>query len=108
MIQNSLEKLTSDMCINLLKAKKVPVGLINNISAALNDEQVITRQMVQEVKHKTLGVIKQLGPVAKYSETPATIYSAPPILGEHTELILQEELGYSKEEIKKLRIEKVI
>lgn len=108
MIQNSLEQLTSDMCINLLKAKKVPVGLINNISTALNDEQVITRQMVQEVKHKTLGMIKQLGPVAKYSKTPATIYSAPPILGEHTELILQEELGYSKEEIKKLKIEKVI
>lgn len=88
--------------LDLLSEHRIPAAPINDIPTLLNDPQVAARQMVQTIEHPTLGEIQQLGPVAKLSQTPAQIQSAPPLLGEHTESILSQELGYSQEEIARL------
>ena len=44
----------------------------------------------------------------KFSDTPASVRRAPPLLGQHTEEILQGELGYDAPRIAALRSEKVI
>lgn len=87
---------------------RIPAGPINDIPTALNDPNTLSREMVQTVGHPILGPLQLLGPVAKLSETPATVRSAPPLLGEQTEAILGNELGYSAEEITTLRQKKVI
>jgi len=94
--------------VERLTAANVPCSPVNDIPTALADPQAVARQMVQTVEHPITGSIPQLGPVAKMSGTPAEIRSAPPLLGEHTENVLQELLGYSKEEIKKWRKDGVI
>ncbi len=101
-----LTKKSSDW-LNLLEQQGIPGGPINDIPSTLADPQVLHRQMVQEVEHPTAGTIKQLGPVAKLSRTPATVRSAPPLLGADTGLVLGE-LGYSDAQIEALQADGVI
>lgn len=93
--------------LDLLEENNIPGGPINDIPSILADPQVLQRQMVQEIEHPTAGIIKQIGPVAKLSGTPATIRQAPPLMGEQTELVLQAA-GYSNEEIDAFRSDGVI
>jgi formyl-CoA transferase len=89
--------------LELLSENRIPAAPINDIPTLLRDPQVAARQMVQTINHPVLGEVQQLGPVAKFSHTPAQVRSAPPLLGEHTESILSQELGYSQEEIARMR-----
>ena len=87
----------------LLIANDIPASPINDVPTILNDGHVLAREMVQSVDGVTL-----LGPVAKLSETPARIQSAPPHLGQHTEQVLRDVLGKTEDEIAELRRAKVI
>jgi crotonobetainyl-CoA:carnitine CoA-transferase CaiB-like acyl-CoA transferase len=64
--------------------------------------------MVTSVEHPTAGTVKMLGIPFRFSDTPASIRRAPPLLGQHTEAVLREELGFSDARIAELRKEKVI
>ena len=98
---------STDYWLETLQAANVPISPINDIPTALNNEQVLARHMVQEVADPKLGKIKVLGPVAKLSATPATVRTAPPRLGEHSNEVLAE-LGYSPTQIEQLRNHKTI
>jgi crotonobetainyl-CoA:carnitine CoA-transferase CaiB-like acyl-CoA transferase len=86
-----------------LTAAGVPCGPVNDIPTALGDPQAAARQMVQSVEHPQTGTIPQLGPVAKMSGTPPSIHAPPPLLGEHTDAVLADFLGYSAGKIAELR-----
>jgi crotonobetainyl-CoA:carnitine CoA-transferase CaiB-like acyl-CoA transferase len=86
----------------LIKPAGIPISVINDVPAALNDPHVRSRGMVQEI-----GGAQLLGPVAKMSATPATIRAAPPRLGEHTYEILAE-LGYADAQIQRWRSDGVV
>ena len=87
----------------LLVDKGVICTPVNDIPTALADPQAQARDMVQMVEHPETGMIPQLGPVAKMSETPPAISAPPPLLGEHTDAVLRNLLGYSTSKIAQLR-----
>ncbi len=91
-----------------LVAAKVPCSQVNDIPTALADPQAVARQMVQVIEHPVTGPISLLGPVPKMSRTPAQIQRAPPLLGEHTDAVLRELLGYDQAALQALRAGKVI
>ncbi len=91
-----------------LAAAGIPAGPVNDIPTALADPQVRARNMVQTVVHPITGSIPLIGPVPKFSGTPATIHKAPPLLGEHTAAVLGDWLGYTDEEIQELTTTGVI
>lgn len=107
-LQEIFRTQAADVWIDLLLGIGVPAGPINDVAAALEDPQVRARGMVQTVDHPTAGRIDLLGPVAKFSRTPATVRLAPPPLGYDTAAILRELLGYSPEEIDRLQATGVI
>lgn len=71
------------------------------LDAALAHPQVRHRQMITQVEHSPGEVVRQLGTFLKLSQTPATVRTAAPRLGEHTGEILQE-LGYTETQLHEL------
>lgn len=101
-----LEK-TSEEWLEELEKNKIPCGPINTLDRVFSDPQVRARQMVVEIPHPTAGSVKLVASPMKFSDTPCTVDRHPPLLGEHTEEVLSE-LGYSGEEIARLREKGVI
>jgi crotonobetainyl-CoA:carnitine CoA-transferase CaiB-like acyl-CoA transferase len=89
--------------LELLLAAAIPASAIHDIPSVLADPQVRAREMVQSVRHSTLGEIELVGPVAKLSGTPAEVRSAPPVLGADTERVLSEVLGCTPADLEDLR-----
>ena len=86
----------------------VPFGALNNIAQVVDHPQVKARGSLIDVDHPKIGPIKIVGPVAKLSETPATIRTTSPSLGEHTAEVLRDFLGLSADAIAALRVDGVI
>lgn len=92
----------------LLVEARVPVGIVLEADEVLECPQVLARDMVVEVEHPKQGKIRLIGFPMKFSETPGRIEIPPPSVGEHTEEILSTLLGYSREEIAKLKEDRVV
>jgi formyl-CoA transferase/CoA:oxalate CoA-transferase len=90
-----------------LTAAGVPCGAVKSVPEALSDPQVSARQMIEAVQHAVLGPMKVLGTPIKLSDTAASVRSAPPTLGQHTDTLLAE-LGLSAADIAGLRARAVI
>lgn len=90
-----------------LNAAGVPNGEVRDIGQMLNDPQLAAREMVQTLMHPTIGATRVIGTPIKLSDTPASLRSAPPVLGQHTDAVLAE-IGYSAVEIAGLRDTRVI
>ena len=93
--------------VQQLEEGAVPCGSINELSDVFADPQVLSRNMLVEIPHPTLGKIKQAGIPIKFSQTEGSIDRHPPLLGEHTGEILLE-LGYSDEDVERLKVEGAI
>lgn len=88
---------------------KVPCAPVNDMQQVFSHRQVLHRRMLQQVTHPTYGALPQLGPAAKYSAFDvAEGWTAPPLLGEHTEQVLLEWLGIDEREIAELKSNRVI
>jgi formyl-CoA transferase len=107
-LESEFAKFDVDPLLDQLLAAGVPAGRINNIAQVLSDPQVLHRQMVVEVEHPTAGRLKLLGVPYKFSETPAQVKTAPPLIGQHTDEVLQQLLGYSADEVEHLRQAKIV
>lgn len=80
----------------------VPCGPINNIAEVFREPQVQHRQMLLNMPHPLAGQVPQVGCPIKFANNPVAYGTAPPLLGQQSEAILQE-LGYLPERIEALR-----
>jgi glutaryl-CoA transferase len=85
----------------------VPCGPVNDVLAAFAQPQAQARDMEITVEHPRLGPVRQVGLPYNLSATPASIRTAPPLLGEHAAEIMAE-LGYSPAELSRLRRDGVL
>lgn len=91
-----------------LEAAGVPAGPINGFEEAFADPQIVHRQMRFDLPHTSAGSVPQVANPVKFSATPVQYDRAPPLLGEHTEEVLRERLGFDDERLSQLRHAKVI
>ena len=97
----------SEHWLRLLDEAGVPSGPVNDVLAAFDQPQARWREMRVDVKHPTLGPMPLIGLPYKFTDSPASIRSAPPLLGEHSAEILAE-LGYDVDAVAALRDKSVI
>lgn len=93
--------------LKILTDAGIPCGPIYTVDKIFSDPQIIHRQMVTELQHPKAGTVKVTGNPVKLSDTPGEITVPPPLLGQHTQEVL-EGLGYSAKEIEELRQAKLI
>lgn len=105
-IIEKLKEKSRDEWIEILLKAGVPCGAVNEIKEVINHPQTIARNVIVEIDYPGLGKIKTFNNPVKISGIRFSV-QRPPKLGEHTEEILKK-LGYSAEEIKKLKEKNIV
>ena len=89
---------TSAVWLERMEQAGLPAGPVLDILEMQADPQARAREMIVEVDHPVAGPVKTLGHPVKFSETPASLRRAAPVLGQHSREVLQEA-GYDAAEI---------
>jgi crotonobetainyl-CoA:carnitine CoA-transferase CaiB-like acyl-CoA transferase len=92
----------------LLLANGIPFGAINGIAEVVDHPQVAARNALVEVDHPRAGKVRIVGAPVRLSDTPGSVRTPSPSLGEHTEEVLRGVLGLGDEAVARLRAAGVI
>lgn len=101
------QKSTRTWLKTLAKAK-VPCGPINNLAEVFNEPQVQHRKLRFDLPHALGGQVPQVRNPVLFSRNALEYREPPPLLGQHTRQVLQQELGLSAAEFETLLSDAVI
>jgi CoA:oxalate CoA-transferase len=102
MLEEKFLTKTQDEWIEKLYLEGVPAAPVNTVDKVFKNPQVLARDMLVEIDHPKCGVIKMTGNPVKVAGVNDK-FKPQPSLGQHTDEILSEILGYSKDTIEKLK-----
>lgn len=94
---------TTAQWIELLEKAGVPCGPINDLQQVFADPQVKARGLRLDLPNGLGSLTPQVASPLRLSATPVAYRSAPPLLGQHTDSLLQRLLGMSEAQIAELR-----
>jgi crotonobetainyl-CoA:carnitine CoA-transferase CaiB-like acyl-CoA transferase len=96
---------TRDEWLRGLEAVNVPCGPVNDIRQVFDDPQIRHRGMRIKMQHPLSGSgeVDLIGNPVRFSGTPVSYRLSPPVLGEHTDEVLEELLGLDDEQRARLR-----
>ena len=112
-----VNEIVRDWCVSLTRAEILqrceetgtPAGPLNNIADIFGDRQVHARRNLVAIDAADINeVVIVPAPVPRLSETPGSIRSLGPELGEHTDEVLSEVLGLDEARLAELHASKVI
>jgi crotonobetainyl-CoA:carnitine CoA-transferase CaiB-like acyl-CoA transferase len=96
----ALAERTSAEWLERLAEAGVPSAPVNDVAAALEDPQTQARGAVVELDHPALGKVREVASPLRLGDEPPV--ARAPFRGEHTESVLSEVCGYSREQIGEL------
>ena len=88
-----MQRETTDAWVTKLEALKIGCGPINTLKQVFDDPHVQARGMEVQMEHSSGEKVTVIANPVRLSETPADYRIAPPLLGEHTSVVLQDLLG---------------
>lgn len=94
--------------IERIHPRGVPIGAINSIAQALDEPQVKARNMLVTIPHPLKPDFVTVGSPIKMSGTPVQYLRPAPMLGEHTDEVLERHLGLDDERLAQLKATGVI
>lgn len=94
---------TTAQWIEQLEKAGVPCGPINDLQQVFADPQVQARGLRLDLPNALGSSTPQVASPLRLSATPVAYRSAPPLLGQHTDSLLQKLLGMSETQIAELR-----
>jgi CoA:oxalate CoA-transferase len=99
---------TTENWLAKLNDKRIPVGPVNKFSQALADEQVQYRNMVVDCEHPNGQKTKAPGCPIKLSRNNEESFTPAPLLGQHTDELMRDLLGYEMSDVASLKAQGVI
>jgi formyl-CoA transferase len=106
-IEEWTQKHTKYEAMKILNEGNIPCGPVLDMRELMEDESLAARGIVVEVKHPERGTFKTVGCPLKLSDSPVEVQTSPR-LGEHTEEILKELVGYGDKDVEEARAEGAI
>ncbi|WP_061238640.1 CaiB/BaiF CoA-transferase family protein [Ectopseudomonas composti] len=94
---------TTAQWIELLETAGVPCGPINDLSQVFADPQVQARGLRLDLPNALGSTTPQVASPLRLSATPVAYRSAPPLLGQHTDDLLERLLGMTEAQVAELR-----
>ena len=107
-LQSRLRERGSGEWLALLLEQGVPAGPVNDIAEVLSNQHARERNLVRQIRNSENISVPTVSNPVEFAETPVCYEHAPPALGEHTNEVLREWLGYSDARIDALRKNAVI
>jgi CoA:oxalate CoA-transferase len=101
-MDNAIRRKTSREWLEEFSKLEIPCGPVNKIDAVVKDPQILHRGMIAEIPHKKLGKWNVAKTPFNFAGASESLGPAPD-LGEHTEEVLQQILGFSQTEITRLK-----
>ena len=94
--------------LELMSESGVPAGLIYRAPEMLADPHFQAREAIVTVPHPDFGELKMQNVAPKLSETPGSIRTPSPELGQHNDEVFLNLLGMERERYESLKSRKVI
>jgi len=103
LLSTVMARRTTGDWVAALEAAGVPCGPINDVAQALAEPQAVARGMTVRLGHPLAGEVPLMASPMKFSGTPLRHELAPPVLGQHTDEILERFVGLDAQARAKLR-----
>jgi crotonobetainyl-CoA:carnitine CoA-transferase CaiB-like acyl-CoA transferase len=108
LVEGWTQQFTTREVLALMDEHGVPAGLIYRAPEMLDDPHFKAREAIVTVPHPDFGDLRMQNVAPKLSETPGSIRSPSPDLGQHNDEVFLQLLGLSAERYEDLKSRKVI
>jgi crotonobetainyl-CoA:carnitine CoA-transferase CaiB-like acyl-CoA transferase len=81
---------------------------VNQLTDLADDEQILANEYIKVQEHPALGKWRWVTTPLRFTKTPVSIRTPAPEIGQHTDEVLREVLGYPPERIERLHADEVI
>lgn len=99
---------TCDEVVAAMGDAGIPCARVDTIGEVFRNEQLRARDQIMEVTNPAYGTLIMAGIPIRLSENPAALRHAPPVVGQHTEQVLADWLGFDEARIVRLRDQQAI
>ena len=108
MVERWTQSLTTRQVLDLMDQHGVPAGLIYRAPEMLEDPHFKARDAIVSVPHPDFGELRMQNVAPKLSETPGSVRSPSPELGQHNDEVFLKVLGLAAQRYAELKSRKVI
>jgi crotonobetainyl-CoA:carnitine CoA-transferase CaiB-like acyl-CoA transferase len=85
-----------------MRAAGVPCGQVRTVGEAIRSPEARERKLVTRIPHPKTGWVPNVRLPIRYSRTPVVDPVAAPMVGQHTDEVIREILGYDEERLARL------
>ncbi len=94
---------TTDELFHIVQASRSPAAPINSVESLLSSPQMEARGFLVEIDHPVAGKLDYPSRPYHFSQTPWRVERSAPLIGQHNEEVFCNHLGYTKQDLVKLK-----